>query len=77
MLCFGSLGMDLCIGMDPVISELCYNGTIFTKEISWSIYYNSCVRFRKKKNGIHSMFTVISKFFDITSWVIEGQGFIV
>ena len=50
-LCFGF------IGMDHVISELCYKGTILQrnyrkeKTISWSVSYNSFVKIYVKNLG--------------------------
>ena len=42
------------IGMDCVISELCYKGTILQRNyrkmtIKWSFYYNSLVKFHGTK----------------------------
>ena len=49
------------MGMDHVISELCYKGTILQRyyrnmTILWSFSYNSFVRFHGKKFGSHNMF---------------------
>ena len=48
------------IGVDRVISEPCYKGTILQMNyrkmtISWSFSYNSFVKFHGKKIGSHNM----------------------
>ena len=52
--CLGSIGMDC------VISELCYVGTILQRNfrkmtITWSFSYNCCVKLLRKKFGSHNM----------------------
>ena len=42
MLCMGSMGMDC------VIRESCYKGTISQRNYLWSFYYNSFVKFHGK-----------------------------
>ena len=48
------------IGMDHVISELCYKGTILQRNyrkmtIVWSFFYTSFVKFHGKIFGSHKM----------------------
>ena len=48
------------IGMECVINESCYKGTMLLRNsrkmtILWSFSYNSCIKFTGKKIGCHNM----------------------
>ena len=65
------------IGMDRVISELCYKGTILQRNyrkmtIKWSFSYNSFVKFHGTKIWESQNDRVIIQFSVITRRVIKG-----
>ena len=70
MLCLGSIGIDC------VISELCYKGTIFQRNYGkmttkWSFSYNSFEILRGRNFGSHNM-TMLYLIRVITKCIIKG-----